>query len=238
MATPTPKGPNKEAVERMFNEIARSYDSINTLLSFGTDGRWRKKLVGLIAERGAKEILDLAAGTGEVTVGLAEALPESHITAADLSEGMLGVARHKLEQRGLGKRVDVVVADAETLPFNDEVFDCVSLVFGIRNFSAPTEAVGELFRTTKSGAVVYIMEFGTPRKGLFGWCYRLYQRHIMPFVGGVLSGKWQAYRYLPASINAFSERVDVAQLLSNAGFRDVTTTPLTGGIAKLYIAHK
>lgn len=238
MATLTPKGPNKEAVERMFNEIARSYDSINTLLSFGTDDRWRKRLVGLIAERGAKEILDLAAGTGEVTVGLAKALPESHITAADLSEGMLGVARRKLEQRGLGGRVDVVVADAEALPFEDEKFDCVSLVFGIRNFSAPAEAVGELFRTTKSGAAVYIMEFGTPHKGLFGWCYRLYQRHIMPFVGGLLSGKWRAYRYLPASINAFSERVDVAQLLTNAGFCEVTTTPLTGGIAKLYIAHK
>ena len=238
MTTHSPQGPNKEAVERMFNEIARSYDRINTLLSFGTDKRWRRMLVEMVAEGGAREILDLAAGTGEVTVGLAEALPESHITAADLSEGMLGVARRKIERAGVGERVDVVVADAEALPFEDEVFDCVTLVFGIRNFSAPVAALGELYRTTKKGAKVYIMEFGTPHKGFFGWLYRLYQHYVMPFVGGLLSGKWRAYRYLPASINAFSQRVDVAALMEREGFVGVTTTPLTGGIAKLYIGEK
>ncbi len=222
----------------MFNEIARSYDRINTLLSFGTDDRWRRKLVGMVAKSGAQEILDLAAGTGEVTIGLAKKLPQSHITAADLSEGMLSVAKRKLEREGLDKRVDVVVADAESLPFEDESFDCATLVFGIRNFSAPATALNELYRVTQSGATVYIMEFGTPRKGLWRWCYQLYQRHVMPFVGGLLSGKWQAYRYLPTSIDSFSKRVDVATLMESAGFRDAQTLPLTGGIAKLYVAHK
>lgn len=238
METQNPQGPNKQAVGTMFNEIARSYDRINTLLSFGTDRRWRKGLIRDIAASGAKEILDLAAGTGEVTVGLAQALPESHITAADLSEGMLAVASGKIEKLGLQERVDVVVADAEALPFEDERFDCVSLVFGIRNFSAPARAMEELYRTTKSGAVVNIMEFGQPQGAIFGALYRLYQRCFMPIMGGLLSGKWRAYRYLPSSIEAFAQRVDVAALMSQAGFRNVTTKSLTRGIAKLYVGQK
>lgn len=238
MAILSPKGPDKQAVEQMFNEIARSYDLINTLLSFGTDSRWRKRLVGMVAEGGAKEILDLAAGTGEVTVRLAEVLSESRITAADLSEGMLGVAKRKIDCAGVGERVEVVVADAEAMPFEDGRFDCATLVFGIRNFSAPVAALNELARVTKEGATVYIMEFGTPRKGLFGLCYSIYQHHIMPFVGGLLSGKWRAYRYLPASIGSFERRVDVAAEMVEAGFREVTTTNLTGGIAKLYIGKR
>lgn len=238
MAILSPKGPNKEAVEQMFNEIARSYDRINSLLSFGTDSRWRRRLVRMVSEGAPKEILDLAAGTGEVTVRLAEALPESHITAADLSEGMLGVAQRKIDRVGVGARVEVVVADAEALPFGDAKFDCATLVFGIRNFSAPATALNELARVTKEGARVYIMEFGMPRKGLWGWCYGIYQHHVMPFVGGLLSGKWRAYRYLPASIGAFAQRVDVAAQMVEAGFSEVTTTNLTGGIAKLYIGTK
>lgn len=192
----------------------------------------------LVAESGATEILDLAAGTGEVTIELAKRVPAAHITAADLSEGMLAVARKKLERKGMAKRVDVVVADAESLPFQDEQFDCVTLSFGIRNFSAPATAIAELYRTTSTGATILIMEFGMPRGRMFGWLYRLYQRYIMPFVGGLLSGKWSAYRYLPASIQAFDRQVDVARLLSEAGFHSVTTEPLSRGIAYLYTAKK
>lgn len=238
MEKQNPQGPNKEAVGTMFNEIARSYDRINTLLSFGTDRRWRKGLIESVAECAPREILDLAAGTGEISIGLAKALPHSHITAADLSEGMLSVASRKIAGQGLEERVDVVVADAEALPFEDERFDCVTLVFGIRNFSAPARAMEELYRTTRSGAEVNIMEFGKPEGAIFGWLYRLYQRTVMPFVGGLLSGKWRAYRYLPTSIGAFAERVDVAALMRQAGFRDVTTKNLTRGIAKLYVGHK
>lgn len=236
--TQSTQGPDKAAVERMFNEIARSYDRINTLLSFGTDRRWRKGLVKLVEEGRHSEILDLAAGTGEVSLLLAKRLPNSHITAADLSEGMLGVARRKIERKGVGERVTTVVADAEALPFEDEMFDCVTLVFGIRNFSSPDVALGELFRTTKGGAKVYIMEFGMPKGRLFGWFYRLYQRCVMPFVGGLLSGKWRAYRYLPTSIAAFERRVDVAELMAEAGFVEVRTDELTRGIARLYSAQK
>lgn len=238
METLTPKGPNKQAVEEMFDNIARSYDAINTLLSFGVDGRWRRGLIKRVAAQGPVEILDLAAGTGEMTVGLAKALPSGHITAADLSEGMLGVAAKKIARQGLQQRVSLCVADAEALPFEDERFDCATLVFGIRNFSAPARALEELYRTCKSGAVVYIMEFGKPSKGLFATLYRLYQHTVMPFVGGLLSGKWRAYRYLPASIESFASRVDVAGLMSQAGFRQVTTTLLTRGVAKLYIGQK
>lgn len=233
-----PKGPNKDAVERMFNDIARTYDPINTLLSFGIDRRWRKKLVRRVAECGASEILDLAAGTGEVTLELTQEILTARITAADLSEGMLDVAKHKLERKGLNRKVEFVVADAESLPFEDERFDCVTLSFGIRNFSAPAAAIAELYRTTSRGATIRIMEFGMPRGRLFGWFYRLYQQYVMPTIGGLLSGKWSAYRYLPASIRAFDRQVNVAQLLSEAGFGSVTTEPLSHGIAYLYTAKK
>ena len=237
-AQPTPQGPNKEAVGRMFNEIARSYDPINTLLSFGTDRRWRRLLVRGVVKDNPRHILDLAAGTGEVTLPLAKALPESHITAADLSEGMLEVARRKFASQGLEERVGVVVADAEALPGGEEQFDCVTLVFGIRNFSAPAAAMAELFRVTKPGAKIYIMEFGIPEGAIFGALYRFYQRRVMPLVGGLLSGKWRAYRYLPTSIDAFARRVDVERLIGEAGFESVATQSLTRGIAKLYSAQK
>lgn len=222
----------------MFNNIATSYDPINTLLSFGTDHRWRKRLVERVAKECPRKILDLAAGTGEVTIRLANATKGTKIVAADLSEGMLAIAKSKIERKGLSERIEVVVADAEALPFDDEVFDAVTLSFGIRNFSAPATAISELYRVTSVGATIRIMEFGMPKGRMLRWCYRLYQRHIMPFVGGLLSGKWSAYRYLPASIQAFDRQVDVAQLLAEAGFKEITTEPLSGGIAYLYTAHK
>lgn len=233
-----PKGPDKGAVRRMFDKIAPSYDPINSLLSFGTDHRWRRLLVARVAQDHPDKVLDLAAGTGEVTIRLAEALEGAHIVAADLSEGMLTIARGKVERKGLQSRVSLVVADAEALPFADGEFDTVTLSFGIRNFSAPATAVAELYRTTRAGATVRIMEFGMPKGRVFGCLYRFYQRWVMPFVGGLLSGKWSAYRYLPASIEAFDRRVDVAALLAEAGFVEVTSEPLTRGIARLYSAKK
>lgn len=232
------QGPNKRAVNEMFDTIATSYDPINTLLSFGIDRSWRRRVVGRVVAEKPQRVLDLAAGTGEITLPLAQRLPESHITAADLSEGMLAVAKRKLERKGVAERVNIVVADAEALPFEDESFDSVTLVFGIRNFTAPATALAELYRTTSRGAVVRIMEFGMPQSRVLGALYHFYSRWVMPFVGGILSGKWRAYRYLPTSIAAFEQRVDVARLLEEAGFGEVTTQNLSGGIAKLYTAHK
>ena len=238
MNNTSPQGPDKRAVNQMFDTIAPSYDPINTLLSFGIDRSWRRRVVGRVVAERPRRVLDLAAGTGEITLPLAKGLPESRITAADLSEGMLSVARRKLVRKGLEQRVDIVVADAEALPFDDESFDSVTLVFGIRNFTAPATALAELYRTTTHGAVVRIMEFGMPQSKILGALYRFYSRWVMPFVGGLFSGKWRAYRYLPTSIAAFERRVDVARLLSEAGFAEVTTENLSGGIAKLYTAHK
>lgn len=238
MANSEQHSESKRQTRNMFNRIAPSYDRINTILSFGADKRWRKRFVAMAAEQAPSTILDMATGTGEVAVALAHKLPECKITGADLSKQMLAEAVLKIEQQGLGDRITLVEADVEQLPWADESFDLTTVAFGVRNFPSQAKALGELYRTLRSGGELLVVEFSEPRNRLFGAIYRLYRRYWMPWLGGLLSGDRNAYTYLPASIAKYCATVDFRAELTKAGFRLHRDTRLTGGIATIYRATK
>lgn len=229
---------SKRQTRNMFNRIAPSYDRINTILSFGADRRWRRRFVALAAERGATRVLDMATGTGEVAVALAQKQADCHIVGADLSVQMLAGAKEKIEREHLAGRIELVEADVEQLPFEEGEFDLATVVFGVRNFPDQARALAELKRTLRVGGELLVMEFSEPKGVLFAPIYRLYQRYWMPWLGGLLSGDRNAYTYLPASIRKYCQTVDFEQELHKAGFVLNKTIRLTQGVATIYCATK
>lgn len=221
-----------DQVQAMFAEIAPRYDRANLLLSFGIDRRWRTKAVRLARVQEGDKVLDLACGTGDLSFAFQRRTRES-VTGADFCEPMLDVARRKAKRRK--SPATFQWADAMRLPFADRSFDVVSIGFGIRNVDDPVVALGEMRRVAKSGGRVVVLEFGQP-EGLWGKAYRLYARHVMPRVGALVTGRRAPYEYLPRTAAAFPAGERFLDLMRKAGgFASVTATPLTGGVAFVYV---
>ena len=231
--TPTPGAPETPAVRSMFDRIAPRYDLANRVLSAGTDVRWRRRAVDLLDARPDARILDLCTGTADL---LLEALARSEGRLGlglDLSLPMLSLGAAKLARAGLGPRAVLVAGDAQRLPLASGTFDGALVAFGIRNVGDPSAALAEVGRVLRPGGRLVVLEFSTPR-GLFGRLYGAYARHVLPRVGGWISGDREAYAYLPASVARFATPAAFRTLMEEAGFRDVASGPLTGGIAHLF----
>ncbi len=229
----TEKSGPKRVMEQMFDNIAPFYDRLNHLLSFNVDKLWRRRMVRRVAECRPRNILDLAAGTGDLAIMAADKLPTVSVTGVDLSEKMLEVARRKASKRKLDVRVEFVAGDAENLPSSGDEFDAVTVAFGIRNFQNLPAALREMHRVLRNEGRVFLMEFGKPQGKIFSRLYRYYSDRVMPCVGGMVSGNRQAYRYLINSIRTFAE-VDVVELMRKAGFEDCERENLTDGVAVIY----
>jgi demethylmenaquinone methyltransferase / 2-methoxy-6-polyprenyl-1,4-benzoquinol methylase len=235
--SPTPGTPEKQAVRSMFDRIAPRYDLLNRLLSGGTDVRWRRRAVDELGLGGPARLLDLCTGTADLLIeGLGRDERLSGV-GADLSEGMLRRGRAKLGRTGLLARAALVGADGERLPFRADSFEGALVAFGIRNIGERERALGEIFRVLRPGGRLVVLEFSMPR-GRLGHAYRFYFRHVLPRIGGLVSGDAEAYRYLPASVAAFPEPPAFGALLEEAGFTAVRWTALTAGIAHLHRADK
>lgn len=215
----------------MFDSIARRYDLANHLLSGGIDFYWRRRAAQLVARWQPKKVLDLAAGTGDLSLAIAKQLPEAEITCADFSAEMLEIARSK----GLSR---TVVADALQLPFADETFDCATVAFGLRNMEDWGRAIQEMSRVLIWNGRVVILEFSLPTTAPVRSFYRLYLHHFLPALAAIITGQKDAYAYLGASIEKFPSGSDMVQLLEANGFTGATALPLTGGIATIYTAEK
>lgn len=229
----------REQVEAMFDGIAPAYDRLNDIMSFGIARGWRRAVVRAVrstAVTAAPRILDLATGTGDLAIALARRLPDAEITGADLSEGMLALARRKAEQKRV--RIEFRRAEAERLPFADGVFDAVTAAFGVRNFHDITLGLSEMYRVSSSGGRVFILEFSTPRNRLFGSAYRFYFHRVLPRIGGLLSRDGRAYTYLPESVDEFPAPAEFVGMMREAGFVDCRARALTGGVAYIYTATK
>lgn len=227
----------KEKVQEMFNGIAPKYDLLNHLLSLGIDKAWRRKAMREL-ERGAKDrVLDVACGTGDFSI---EALRHGvrQVVGVDISENMLAVAREKARDKGLEEQLEFLYGDSEQLTFPDENFDAVTVAFGVRNFEHLERGLREMCRVLRPGGRVVILEFSTPDRFPMKQLYRFYFKHILPRVGGLVSGDRGAYEYLPASVFAFPQGDRFLDIMRACGFRDVRRRPLTFGIATLYIGEK
>lgn len=218
----------------MFADIASDYDRVNTVLSFGVHHAWRKKA---IIESEAKEgdhVLDCATGTGDLAIEFKKAVGDTgYVLGTDFCAPMIEPAPGKAKDEGL--EIDFEVADAMNLPYEDDRFDISSIAFGIRNVDDPVVALKELSRVVKPGGRVVVLEFGQP-KGLLKYPYNLYSQHIMPAIGGMLSGNREAYTYLPRTSATFPAGDKFLKLMDNADtFSDKKAIKLTGGIAYVYV---
>lgn len=223
-------------VRQMFAGVAARYDLLNHLLSFQIDRYWRSRTaaeVRDIVRRPGARALDLCCGTADLLIELEKAAARG-LFGCDFCRPMLEAAREKLRNRRL--RSALLEADALALPFSDASFDLVAVAFGVRNYANYRKGFLEMRRVLKPGGVAAILEFSEPPSRLVRLLYETYSRHVLPRVGGWLSGSRAAYSYLPESVRRFPQADELAELLLSCGFKKVRYRRMTFGIVALHLA--
>ena len=226
----------KEQVTLMFDRISQKYNTLNRVLSLGLDKMWRNRLIKLVREQKAVDVLDVATGTGDVAIALSK-IPNLKIDAADLSIKMLEVQNKQLEKLKLKGRIKLHVADAEKLPF-DRKFDAVTVAFGIRNFDNLEKGLAEMYRVLQPNGCLYILETSTPKKFPMRQAHYIMSRILIPSMGRLFAEDKGAYAYLGESAANFADGEEMCNKLREIGFYKVTHEPLTGGVVTLYNAQK
>jgi len=221
----------------MFDGIARRYDRMNTVLSFGLHHLWRRRLIRAMGPLGAgDEVLDVACGTADVAIATARSVDGLGATGLDPSVGMLGVGQDKVRAAGLDDRVTLIEGDAQEMPFADDRFAAAAVSFGIRNVPDRAQGLREMARVTRPGGHVCVLELGVPRTGLLAPMARLHIRFVVPLLGRLFAGT-QEYRYLQESVEAFPAPEAFATLMGECGLKEVTVTPQSFGAAPLYVGR-
>jgi demethylmenaquinone methyltransferase / 2-methoxy-6-polyprenyl-1,4-benzoquinol methylase len=229
----------KSDAPQMFNAIANRYDLLNGLLSLGQHHRWRYTLKNMLPKGDNLNVLDLATGTADVLIALAKDNPRlARGIGIDLAENMLKIGRRKIEEQGLSKQLMLEVGDAQRLHFLDDSFDCVTISFGIRNLPDLRAGLLEMYRVTKPGGRILILELSKPANPVLMAGHWVYLNAVVPSVGFLFSGNWKAYQYLNQTIQHFPYGERFCKILKQFGFRDVRAYPLMGGAATIYAAEK
>lgn len=216
-------------VHALFNQIAPRYDLLNRLLSFGQDQLWRKRVIEFLPEGSDLRVLDLATGTADLALTMVRNSRQvTHVVGVDMAVEMLKIGQDKIEKAGFDACIQLQAGDAHHLGFADQSFDVVTVAFGLRNMPGKERALAEMMRVLRPGGRLIILEFSMPKNLIIRWFYLLYFRHILPRVGGLISGDSQAYRYLNESVESFSsDTIDHMQ-----------KHPLCFGVATIYVANK
>ena len=218
--------PKKESIQEMFDGIAPSYDR-------------RRRAVKEIVDGTAQKVLDVACGTGDLTVDIAKAAgPGTIVTGSDISEGMMSYVMSKAAHEGVSERIRLKVADGCNLPWEEGAFHRVTCAFGIRNFEDKQKGLEEFLRVLEPGGKLVVLELSVPSNKFLLALYKLYFLHVMPWIGGMVSGDRAAYRYLPASVMAFPSPEAFCGMISAAGFCRVRHRPFTFGLCRMYIGEK
>lgn len=233
----------KIQIEKMFNIISKRYDFINRILSFGIDIKWRKKILyilnnNILNNNNIKKynILDIASGTGDMTIMLAKQFINSNIIGLDISQSMLNIAKQKILKKKLKNRIHLIKGDVENIPIKSNTFDIVTVIFGIRNFENIEYSLNEINRVLKPKGVILILEFSTPNNYFIKFLYKIYSLYIF-FISKIFSNEPNAYKYLIKSIEKFSS-VDINKFLKLNGFYYDKVIQLTFGIVSIYKAQK
>lgn len=227
----------KEQVASMFDTISGNYDNLNRVISFGIDVKWRKKVLKMVADTNPKTILDIATGTGDLAILMAQTKAEQ-IIGLDISSGMLEVGKQKILYKNLSKRIEMVLADSENMPFEDHYFDAITVAFGVRNFENLEKGLAEILRVLKPNGIFVILETSIPEKAPYKQGYTFYSKNILPIIGKLFSKDDAAYGYLSESAAAFPYGEALNNILKKVGFIDVVALPQTFGVATIYSASK
>ena len=227
----------KDQVAEMFDNIAPRYDFLNHFLSFGIDKVWRRKAIRLLMKHSPSIILDVATGTGDFAIESLKTGAQK-VIGVDISEEMLVVGRAKIKALGVDHRIVLQKGDSEELKFSDNLFDAVTIAFGVRNFENLSKGIEELFRVLKPGAIVCILEFSKPKSFPVKQLYGFYSFYILPFFGRLFSNDKSAYRYLPESVEQFPDGEAFLKVLNQCGFTQTREYRQTFGVATIYTGIK
>lgn len=224
-------------VQEMFDAVAPRYDLLNRLISLGLDKGWRRRCLRLLAQRtkAPQAVLDVAAGTGDMTLALVDEFPAARVVAFDLSAQMLEVA-HRRAEGGHLERIEFMQGDIESPALESDSFDIVTCVFGVRNFEHTAAGLEQMHRVLRPGGWCLILETSKPHVPVLRAGHTFHCRVVLPLVGRAFSSNSSAYRYLPRSVEAFPSGEEFAALLRTAGFSRVDVFPLSGGVVTAYLA--
>lgn len=227
----------KEQVTRMFDTISGDYDGLNRVISFGIDIKWRKKVVNIVKESAPKTVLDIATGTGDLAINLAETDADK-IVGLDISSGMLEIGKQKIKNKNLDSRIEMILGDSENMPFDNNTFDAITVAFGVRNFETLENGLKEILRVLKPGGTFVILETSMPNKTPYKQGYNFYTKNILPLIGKTFSKDKTAYKYLCESASVFPYGEALNNILRKIGFIDVKDLPQTFGVATIYVSSK
>ena len=225
----------KQQVTKMFDTISKEYDGLNRVISFGIDVKWRNKVVALVKETQPESILDIATGTGDLAINLTKTNAKK-IIGLDISEGMLEVGKKKIANKKLEQTITMMVGDSESLPFENDTFDAITVAFGIRNFENLEKGLSEILRVLKPNGIFAILETSVPSKTPYKQGYKFYTKYVLPSIGKLFSKDQMAYSYLSESASVFPHGETLNNILLKIGFINVNNRPQTFGVASIYTA--
>ena len=227
----------KNQIIKMFDEISKTYDILNRIISLGIDCFWRRKIYEIIKKFKHEFILDIATGTGDLIIELSK-LEAKKIIGIDISPKMLEIGVEKLKKKGLSKKITMLLDDSENLQFEDQSFDVVTVAFGVRKFEKLDKDFKEIKRLLKPSGILIVLETAIPKNKIARLTYNLYTKFIMPVIGFIFSKKFYAYNYLSKSAEVFPYGKSFNNILKKNGFIDVEDSPQTLGVASIYFAKK
>ena len=227
----------KEQVAQMFDTISGNYDGLNRVISFGIDIKWRKKVLKLVSDKNPKTVLDIATGTGDLAILMTNTSAEK-IIGLDISAGMLEVGRNKIKAKNLSDKIEMILADSENMPFEDNTFDAITVAFGVRNFENLEKGLAEILRVLKPNGIFVILETSVPDKTPYKQGYTFYSNNILPLIGKLFSKDNSAYQYLSESASVFPYGEALNNILRKIGFIEVKSMPQTFGVSTIYSASK
>jgi demethylmenaquinone methyltransferase/2-methoxy-6-polyprenyl-1,4-benzoquinol methylase len=228
-----------DRVRQHFNSVARHYDFMNTLLSFGIHYAWKRTAVRMLKLVPGDRVLDVCGGTGDLAIMAARAVgPAGRVIVYDINHAMIQVGLRKVVKTGIDGRLHHVEGNAESISFADRYFEATMVGFGIRNVTHMKKGFEEMYRVLKPGGKMMCLEFSKPTSPFFRLLYDFYSFHIMPFLGELFVRSRNAYTHLPESIRMFPLPDELSELLKKIGFSRVTYRRLTNGIAVIHLAVK
>ena len=234
-----PTGEKQVRVRQVFDSVASSYDLMNDLMSLGIHRLWKRQTIELAGVRRGQRVLDLAAGTGDLSERFAGIVgPDGEVVVSDINEAMLTRGRDRLTNEGLVGNLHYVLANAEALPVESDHFDCTTIGFGLRNVTHKQHALQEMFRVLRPGGRALILEFSHPANKTLKRAYDLYSFSLLPTLGKLVAQDAHSYRYLAESIRMHPDQQTLRSMMEQAGFERCEFFNLTGGIVAIHRGYK